>query len=316
MSGSARTVLVPALKNILFPTDFSPSSQAALPFLRAIAMRYGSTVHLVHVLAPEARTAVPMDSYPELDVDRGDAESAMKAMQASDPFHDIAHTATVERGQVWEVLAPILEEKKIDLIVLGTHGRRGIRKLVLGSTAEEVFRMAPCPVLTVGPHATIQNTAQAGAAPILFATDFSAGSQHALSYAVSLARASHSRLILLHAVPPDTAILPGSMDVTAETMEVSAELLADALARARRQMAELVSAEPMQDLNPETIVECGATDAMILSAAESKQASLIVMGAHRASLNPVLHSVAAHLPWAIASAVVRQAPCPVLTVRS
>jgi nucleotide-binding universal stress UspA family protein len=102
----------PSIKNILFATDFSPSSQAALPFLHAIAMRHGATVHLVHVIAPEARTLVPMDRVPELDGDQIDAESAMEAMQASDAFHDIPQTATVERGEVWEVLASMLEEKK------------------------------------------------------------------------------------------------------------------------------------------------------------------------------------------------------------
>jgi nucleotide-binding universal stress UspA family protein len=312
VSSSAQTPLVPALKNVLFATDFSPCSQAALPFLRAIAMRYGSTVHVVHVVAPKARTAVPMDKLPELDVEQIDAESAMKALMAGDAFKDMAHTATVERGEVWEVLASLVEEKSADLIVLGTHGRRGLKKLVLGSTAEQVFRHTPCPVLTVGPHITNEDMARASVAPILFVTDFSSGSQHALPYAVSLARANHSRLILLHAVPPIVETLPGSMDNVAVNMEVSDELVADALAHARRQMAELISAETMQELNPEIMIECGAVAEMILSTAESKKAGLIVMGAHRASL----HSVAAHLPWATASAIVSQAHCPVLTVCS
>ena len=313
MSSSAEILPVPALKNILFATDFSPCSQAALPFLRALAMRYASTVHVIHVIAPEARTSVPMDKLPELDVEQIDAESAMQDLLAGDAFQDIAHTATVERGEAWEVLASLAEEKNADLIVLGTHGRRGLKKLVLGSTAERIFRHVPCPVLTVGPQTRNQDMARDRIAPILFVTDFCAGSQHALPYAVSLARANHSRLILLHAVsPPSVGTLPGSMDTMVVNAEVSAELLADALAGARRQMAELISAETMQELKPEILIECGAAVEMILSAAENRQAGLIVMGAHRASL----HSVAAHLPWATASAVVCRAPCPVLTVRS
>jgi nucleotide-binding universal stress UspA family protein len=312
VSSSAQTLLVPALKNILYATDFSPCSQAAVPFLRAIAARYGATVHVVHVVASEARTSVPMDKLPELDAAQIDAESAMKALLASDPFRDIAHTATVERGHIWEVLASLVEEKSVDLIVLGTHGRRGLKKLILGSTAEQVFRLAPCPVLTVGPRITNEDRALASVAPILFATDFSSGSQHALPYAVSLARANHSRLILLHAVPPIIEILPGSIDGMVVDTELSGKLVAEALASSRRQMAELISAEIMQELNPEIIVERGAAVEMILSMAESKQAGLIVMGAHRA---PV-HSVAGHLPWATVSTVVCQAHCPVITVRS
>jgi nucleotide-binding universal stress UspA family protein len=303
---------VPALKNILYATDFSPCSQAALPYLRAIAERYGSTVHVVHVLPPEARTAVPLDKISELDADQISAESAMKALLTGNFFEDIAHSATIERGPLWEVLAAIIEEKSIDLIVLGTHGRRGLKKLVLGSVAEQVYRHAPCPVLTVGPQSVPEGMALASVATILFATDFSSGSHHALPYALSLARANHSRLILLHAVPPAMEMVPASIDAMPVAIEISAEFVAIAIAQARQQMAKLLSDELMQEFHPEIIVESGPAAEMILSLAESNQVDLIVMGAHRASAS----SIATHLPWATASAVVRQAHCPVLTVRS
>jgi nucleotide-binding universal stress UspA family protein len=312
VSSSAKTLVVPALKNILFATDFSECSQAILPYLHGLAVRYGAVVHLVHVIAPEARTSVPMDHIPELDVNRIDAESAMNAMQSSALMNDIAHTATVERGEVWEILSTMVEEKKIDLIVLGTHGRRGLKKLVLGSTAEQVFRLAPCPVLTVGPHSTKLDMARTDIAPVLFATDFSEGSEHALRYAVSLARANQTGLILLHAVPVTVGVMQDSMDGIVANAEYAAELVADALAGARRQMEELLSTETVQELKPETVIECGEASALILNTAESRRAGLIVMGAHRASM----HSVAAHLPWATASYVVCEAHCPVLTVRS
>jgi nucleotide-binding universal stress UspA family protein len=107
--------------------------------------------------------------------------------------------------------------------------------------------------------------------------------------------------------------LPTSTDPTLPAnWEVSAGLVADALGSARRQVAELISAATLQELNPEIVVECEPAAEMILSVAESKQAGLIVMGAHRTSA----HSVASHLPWATASKVVCEARCPVLTVRS
>ncbi len=149
MSGFAKAVLVPAFENILFPTDFSSSSQAAIPYLRAFAERYGSAIHVIHVLGPEPMLEIPLDKLPELDADRDVAQSEMHILLASNGFDKIAHTATVERGQLWKVLAACLEEKSIDLIVLGTHGRHGLKKLVLGSVAEQVFRLAHCPVLTV-----------------------------------------------------------------------------------------------------------------------------------------------------------------------
>ena len=313
MSGSAQTLFLPALKSILFATDFSPFSEAALPFLRAIALRHGSTVHVVHAIAPEARSAVPMDRVPELDVDQSEAEAAMNALLAGDAFQGIPHTSTVEHGHVWKVVTGVIEEKSVELIVLGTHGRRGLKKLVLGSTAEQIYRHAPCPVVTVGPHiSSSEPLAQSSTAPILFATDFSSGSQHALPYALSLARASHAPLILLHAVPLLVEPLPGNMEAMPMDMEISEELTSTALELAQRQMAALLPAETMRELKPEVIVECGDAVAMILALAESRKAGFIVMGAHRASE----HSLTAHLPWATASTIVREAPCPVLTVRS
>lgn len=311
MSSFAQTLIVPTLKNILFATDFSPCSQAAHPYLQAIGGRYGSTVHVIHILAPEPQVGIPLDRLPELDIDREAARSAMSALLASPPFVGMAHTATVARGELWKVLSLFIQERSIDLIVLGTHGRRGLRKLVLGSVAEQIFRHATCPVLTVGPHATHEGTASLKT--ILFATDFSSGSRHAWPYAVSLARANNSHLLLLHALPLNIEALPNSVDPTmSANWEVSVELMADTVGCARRQVAELISAETMQELNPEIIVECEPAAEMILSVAENKEAGLIVMGAHRASA----HSVAAHLPWATASAVVCRAPCPVLTVRN
>jgi nucleotide-binding universal stress UspA family protein len=167
-------------------------------------------------------------------------------------------------------------------------------------------------VLTFGPHITNLDMARASLAPILFATDFSSGSCHALRYAVSLARANHAGLILLHAVPPSVAVLPGSMDAVAANVDCGAEFVQNAIAAARRQIEELISAEALRELTPEIVIDCGEPSALILNTAESKKAGLIVMGAHRASA----HSLAAHMPWNTASCVIREAHCPVLTVRS
>jgi nucleotide-binding universal stress UspA family protein len=277
------------VKNILFATDFSPCSQAALSYARAIAERYNSTVHMVHVLTPEPMIELPLDRYPELDADKEVAQSTMKTLLASKPFGKLAYTAVVERGQLWDVLAAIIEEKRIDLMVIGTHGRRGLKKLVLGSVAEEIFRLASCPVLTVGPYA--MREADASFKTILLATDFYSGSQHALAYAESMARANNSRLILLHA-PSDSMEVPD-------------------LALAAHRVADLISIATIRDLQPEIIAEAGPAAETILNVALYKQADLIVMGARRAGVP----SVAAHLPWATTSKVVCEAHCPTLTVR-
>lgn len=312
MSSITQTLVVPSLKNILFATDFSQCSQLALPYLRTIAERYNSTIHIVHVLAPEPMLEIPLDNIPELSADRDVALSAMKTMLDSKPFGQVAVTTTVKQGAFWPALEELISEDKIDLIVLGTHGRRGLKKLLMGSVAEQVFRLAPCPVLTVGPQSTNEGGEPVRIASILFATDFSSGSQHALAYAVSMARANSSHLILLHSVSASKEIVPASFNVDPTTVELSSKFIGDAIASARVQVTKQISDEIMHELNPEILVECGPAAGTILQIAKSKHADLIVMGAHRAPAG----SMASHVPWATVSEVVRQAHCPVLTVRS
>jgi nucleotide-binding universal stress UspA family protein len=313
MSSSTQTLLTPSVKNILFATDFSPCSQAAIPYMCAIAEAYGSTIHVVHVLTPEPMLELLLDISPELDADRDVAQSMLKAQLAGKPFANIPSTATAVRGPLWDVLAASIEEMSIDLIVLGTHGRHGLKKLVLGSIAEQVFRLARCPVLTVGPQAINEGIVNARFGTILFATDFSFGSQDALPYAVSLARTNSARLILLHVVTSNMEIVPaGFGSVGLAPVELSPELIAEALSGARHQLEELVPEETFRGLKHESIVERGPAAKTILEVARNRQASLIVMGAHPTSVK----SLVSHLPWATASTVVCQAHCPVLTVRS
>jgi nucleotide-binding universal stress UspA family protein len=125
MSGSTQTVCNPALKQVLFATDFSASSQGALPILHKLALCCSSTVHVVHALSPEPRTNIPMESLPELDTEKQKAEGSMRGLMASGWFRQIPHDFTVEHGEVGHVIAGMVAEKQIDLVVMGTHGRRG-----------------------------------------------------------------------------------------------------------------------------------------------------------------------------------------------
>lgn len=312
MSSLSQVVHLPALKKILFATDFSPNSLAAVPYLRAIADRFGSSVHAVHVLATEPMLEIPLDLPPELDADLENAQSTFKTALGKKPFGTAVYKSTVERGNLWKVLAAIIEAEHIDLIAIGTHGRRGFKKLVLGSVAEQVFRLSPCPVLTFGPQCIKDEAEHAGLATILYATDFSAGAQHALEFALSFAQANKSRLILLHAVPSLVDIVSAGEAAGAVSLEVSKEYEAESLKYARQQLEELIAHETFRELKPEIVVECGEAATTILDVAMKKHVDLIVMGAHRVPGS----SLASHLPWATASAVVCQAHCPVLTVRS
>jgi len=144
-----------SVKNVLFATDFSATSEAALPYATAICRRFGSTLHAVHVLSDAGLVMITGGvDYVSMGTIYEDAhtEAKEKLDQMTARFEGFPHQTYVRHGQVWKNLAAIVQENNIDLIVVGTHGRTGLGKLLLGSVAEDILRHAPCPVLTIGPR--------------------------------------------------------------------------------------------------------------------------------------------------------------------
>ena len=144
-----------SLSNILVTTDFSQTSKNALPFAAALARQYEAKIIVAHALSPEPHLSVPVDPLP------ADADPAFLEAQGKLAEFALGNSLGVrpakmllERGDVWDVISDIIQKNKIDLVVTGTHGRQGLKKLVLGSEAEKIYRKATCPVLTVGPHVT------------------------------------------------------------------------------------------------------------------------------------------------------------------
>ena len=204
MSTSTQMLVVPELKDILFATDFSPCSVAVLPVLRSLALCCASTVHVVHVIAHEAGKSLPLELAPQLDAEYREADAAIQSLLASDAFRGITHTSTVQRGNVGEVLASLAEKKRVGLIVLGTHGRRGLKETGtrLDRRAGHSYSSLPGAYHWSAGLSRRKGAGEAGS--IIVATDFDAGPPHlALRFAASLARANHTGLILLHAVAPN-----------------------------------------------------------------------------------------------------------------
>jgi nucleotide-binding universal stress UspA family protein len=287
------------LKNILFLTDFSEPSEAALPFALAIARTYGSVVHALHVLLPSAYTYMTREMGATLLDDQEDrARTEMQLVEAE--LMGLPSETVIERGgAVWPVLSQVLREREIEMVVLGTHGRTGAQKLLLGSSAEEVFRRARVPVMTIGP--AVKNGAHSGGhfRCVLFATDFNAVSTVAAPYAVSLAQENQARLVLLHVLPapkPGKATKPGEFSV----------------AEAMHHLEDLVPEDAELWCRPEPTVDHGEPGRQILAAASRCGADLIVLGVRGMDM---LMGVATHLERGIAYDVVAHAPCPVLTVR-
>jgi nucleotide-binding universal stress UspA family protein len=281
-----------ALDNILYATDFSRASSAALPYALSIARKYGSRLFAVHVvsLSPFSH-ASPTMAWQAL---AGQAvREAKDAMATFEPrLENIVHEVMIRKGDMWKELSSILEEKRINLIVVGTHGRAGVSKALMGSVAEKILRQAPCPVLTVGPHVGAEPGAVANLHSILYATDFSPESLGAAPFAISLAQEHQARLYLLH-VAED------------KDNEASQSLMRTALRK-------LVPPHAEFSCDPKVVIEYGAPAQRILDVAEELAVDLIVLGVKRATVLPV---VPTHFAMATAYKVVTGAICPVLTVR-
>jgi nucleotide-binding universal stress UspA family protein len=282
-----------SLKNILFPTDFSPASRAALPYAERLAQIYGSTILIAHSVAPEGRQTVVTDRY--LGVDDREWQEARQKLDAlsHDPMlRDIPHKTLLDRGDVGDVVPAIIHEHEVDLIVLGTHGYRGVAKILMGSAAEKIYRTAACPVLTVGPKATRDELWNLRT--ILCPIDAAEDPAPVLRFALSLAEENQSELILLQAIP----MVPWQHRSAVEM-------------QARLGLESLIPAQTKDWCSPRFVVRWEHPVEAILTEADELHPDLIVMSVHK-SRAAIL---ASHLPWPVASEVVSRAACPVLTVR-
>ena len=296
-----------SVKNVLYATDFSATSESALPYATATCRHFGGMLHVAHVLSDTNLLLMTGGvDYVCVGTVYEDAhtEAQGKIHQVTTCIGDIPHRTYVRRGQVWENLSSIVAESAIDLIVIGTHGRSGLGTLLLGSVAENILRHAPCPVLTVGPgirgRARLPEFHGRGKelAPvelelqhIVYATNFTSASLKVAPVAIALAEEFKARLTLMHVIE-DYANLearPGPIE--------------DGV----RQLQAVVPKEAMLAYPPEVVMEFGPAGQCIVNTAAEREADLIVLGAR-----PV--DGTSHLPWSTVHRVVAHAPCPVLTV--
>jgi nucleotide-binding universal stress UspA family protein len=286
-----------SLKNILFATDFSPAAEAALPFVLGLANQYGATVHGVHVRYPATYPIVGPEAMPQI-IEAAEEQVKLEEQQMHEMLATVPHDVFVTEGDLWPTIECMLQKQPMDMIVMGTHGRTGFERAVLGSIAEEIFRKASCPVLTVGPHISKDIDRRLGMKQILYATDFSAESLAALPYAVSLAQEHQARLTILNVVEaPKTGDLVHPETYNESTM---------------RQLRKLVPAEADRWCEPQFKIERGPAAEKIMETAIAIGADLIVLGV-RAAEGHI--GAATHILRSTAHSVVARAECPVLTVR-
>jgi nucleotide-binding universal stress UspA family protein len=303
-----------SIKSVLCPVDFSEFSRHALARAVAIAKGHGASVlalHVVPIVPPAFISHLEANEPAPLGLARGERERLLGELnlfvagegEAGVPIAtDVVDTPSVH-GEILAQAARV----HADLIVMGTHGRSGFERLLLGSVTEKVLRTARQPVLTVG--APSGDTAAARTwsfERILCAIDFSECSIAALGYAVSLAEHSDADLTVVNVIewtPVGYDPLVGPpIDLAGYRMS------AESSARERLHKVVLMSASGLPGV--EEIVTSGKPHHQILRIATEQGSDLIVLGIH--GRNPVDRM----LFGSTAEPVVRRATCPVLSVRA
>lgn len=294
-------------KHILCPVDFSESSNRSLDHAVALARWYESTLTVLHVVPTFEPVPVRGElGYPIQVVNPFTREEAETEMRRHLDVAGVPSDAVVT-ARAGDASTTIVDEavtSSADLIVMGTHGRRGFKRLLLGSVTETVLREAPCPVLTVPPHATADSTRVVVFKRILCPIDFSPSSLQALGFALDLARQSNGKLTLLNVVEwlaEDDPMVSAHFNVP----EVRGHMREEA----ERRLDALVAAESRTWCEIDNVVAFGRAHHVVLRTAEMKSADLIVMGAQgRGGMELALFG-------STTQQVLRGASCPVLTVR-
>lgn len=300
------------IRNLLCAVDFTEYSHQAFRYSTEIARHFGSHLYIQHIVAVPSESSWSADpsglAKERLRGARRIAEDELRRLQAEADLADLNVTYLLTDGGVRSQILQTVAQKKIDLLVLGTHARKGLKRLFEGSLAEGLVHEAVCPVMVVSRPKTngseYQGLRSLRLRTLLLATDFSRNSDRALTYALRWAAEWSGRVILLHtvetsskAVQPFTDLLPES-DATLETR----------VRNAWEKLRILVPDPAHAHCQIEYEVRDGDAGEQILDCAKEKKAELIVMGARGLGRSS--------LTWgSTLSDVVRDGRFPVLTLR-
>jgi nucleotide-binding universal stress UspA family protein len=299
-----------AIRRILCPLDFSRFSHHALEQAVALAREFGAEISALHVFAfaPVAETvpavgSIPMEPMRLAPPQRAALTAELREFAEGVEAEGVTIHRTLHEGSPETRIVEHAKAWKADLIVMGTHGRTGFERLLLGSVTEKVLRKAPCPVLTV-PRRMGAPAQGLTFGRILCAVDFSATSFRALEYAASLAAPGGPGIVALNVVE---LFADGGMrdEVALDTPDFRAELKRTALARLHDAIPEGVRARCAVT----ELVTMGKAWKEILRVATEQESDVIVLGVQGRSAADLL------LFGSTTQHVVRQAACPVLTIR-
>ncbi len=284
-----------SLEGILFATDFSPSSETAKLYVQALAERYRSKVRLMHVVELAVAFKTP-DAGLSIDIFRRIGQESLSRVQSELAARRIrVETVLCEATDPAAEILQVAQEVSTDLLVIGTRGHKGLARLVLGSTAEELIHRARCPILTIGPGVRPPKQ-PLSFQKIVYATDFSPEAAKACAFALSFAQDFGAHLYLCHVLPE-----PKSID-RMDDSELNARFVS-ALQR-------LVPDIAREWCEPECVLEHGAAADGILLLGHRVKADLIVVGTRQTS-----HWFD-NFKTGVAFQVISSSHCPVLTIRA
>ncbi len=288
---------------LLVPTDFSAPSDAALAHARTLAGAFGAELHVLHLIDNVFLHAVVSDPRA-IEIA---AERSLRDRVSDDDRRKFQTTVAVEHSDTpADEIVSYARTHNINLIVMGTHSRSGLSHAVIGSVAEQVVRLAPCPVLTIREVPTASGPASAGIVRVLVPTDFTAASDAALTCGRRLAAGFGASLHLLHILDDFSgAAALGAEFHVMDPPEARTARVTDAQER----LAHRMGAHDTEAASATTEVIVGRSAETIVKYAAEGGFDLIVMGTHgrRGIAHLLMGSVAEH--------VIRHASCPVMTVR-
>jgi len=294
------------IRRILCPVDFSEFSRHALHHAIAVARWYDSSLTVLHVVANLPTMDVPGVPLTEVERDRLMAE--MRLFAGPIPPEVRASFLVREASNIRREILGQAQVLMSDLLVIGSHGRSGFERLLLGSVAENVVRTSLCPVMVVpprAPDAAGDGLIHGGRPRILCAVDFSDASLGALEYAISLAEEADADLTLFHSieVPPELLEhIPVPPDFNVDQCHAAAR------AACLQRLRELVPASVRTFCHVDTVAAEGAAYRQILRLSAEQKTDLIVMGVHgRGAVDRLLFG-------SNTARVIRAATCPVLIV--
>ncbi len=292
---------------ILLPTDFSDCAENACDWAAFLARRHHAELHLLHVVALGlgAFSTFP-DPSPEALLEKMEAISQNRLVKRVADLKSNLDTEVVHQTRVGgseaEAILDYVAKNDIDLIVMGTHGRRGISHFFMGSVAESTLRLAPCPVVTV--RAESRPPGERAMRRVLVPVDFSPSSRDAVRATKEIVEREGAEATLFHVV--EAYYQPPGMDLGG----LSLPNVMDELCRNRRAHLERMASELSDDrvaLRAETAV--GGAYQKIVEYAGEQDVDLIVMSAHGQT------GLSRLILGSVAERVVRTAPCPVMTLR-